>query len=234
MINKVLKELSKIANKQRVNSIVITGGRSAKELYKMWPRDPNFKFFKSSAFYLSDERLVSLQSEDSNYKMIKSSLGKLISSDQIFKINGESKNFKSEAKRYDKIIPDKIDVVLLSVGEDGHIASLFPKSKALRCNSKVTYLTNSPKLPSKRLTITPKIILNAKNVLVMAKGKNKGNILAQALTSPLDINILPVRLTIGRTWLLDYEAYRAFKKYKIKQTYNTKIINSDKKKAYIY
>ena len=68
----------------------------------------------------------------------------------------------------------------------------------------------------------------------MAKGKNKGNILAQALTSPLDINILPVRLTIGRTWLLDYEAYRAFKKYKIKQTYNTKIINSDKKKAYIY
>ena len=162
--------------------------------------------------------------------MIKSSLGKFISSNQIFKINGESKNFKSEAKRYGKIIPDKVDLVLLSVGEDGHIASLFPKHKALKCNSKVTYLTNSPKSPSKRLTVTPKIILNAKNVLVMAKGKNKGNILAQALTSPLEINILPVRLTIGRTWVLDHEASYAFKQYNIKHTHNTKIINSYDKK----
>jgi 6-phosphogluconolactonase len=229
-IKKILKELSIIANKKKINSIVITGGRSAKELYKKWPNDSSFKLFKSAAFYLSDERFVDFQSKDSIYKMINSSLGKFIPGNQIFKINGNNKNFKSEAKSYNKIIPDKIDVVLLSVGEDGHVSSLFPKSEALKCNSKVTYLTNSPKLPRKRLTITPKIILNARNVLVMAKGKKKGKLLAQALSSPLEIEILPVRLTIGRTWVLDHKAFCEYKKFNVKQTYNTKIINSNAKK----
>lgn len=226
MISEILKELLKIGSKKKINSVVVTGGRSAKDLYKKWPKDSSFKFFKSAAFYLSDERCVVSQSKDNNFKMIVSLLGQFVSGNKIFKINGSTKDLKNEVKRYDKIIPKKIDVILLSVGEDGHIASLFPRSKALICNSNITHISNSPKLPRKRFTITPKIILNAKNVLVMAAGKKKGKILAEALKSPQAFDILPVRLTVGRTWVLDYEASCEFKKSKVKKTYDTKIIYS--------
>ena len=62
------------------------------------------------------------------------------------------------------------------------------------------------KPPPERLTITPRVIQSAKSVFLFAKGKEKGQVLANALKNPNDISSLPVRLVLETTWVLDTDA----------------------------
>ena len=63
------------------------------------------------------------------------------------------------------------------MGPDGHTCSLFPNHPALDVEDKlVTYIDNSPKPPSQRITFTYKLLLNAKNVIFLATGKSKQTI----------------------------------------------------------
>jgi len=80
------------------------------------------------------------------------------SPDRFNPINGNSKNPTEEAADYAQQLPDTIDLILLSVGEDGHTASLFPHSQQLDSQQKVEVVTHSPKYPKNRITITPKVI----------------------------------------------------------------------------
>ena len=63
-----------------------------------------------------------------------------------------------------------------------------------------------PKLPFERLTITPKVIANAKAIFLLAMGTEKGKVLVEALQSSKDFMTLPVRLASGGTYLLDDKA----------------------------
>ena len=102
------------------------------------------------------------------------------------------------------LLPDSIDVLLLGVGEDGHIASLFPNSTALQeLNRRVISITG-PKPPFKRLTVTPQVITKARSVFVLATGSAKAAMLYAALDNPNDIETLPARITLGGTWLIDH------------------------------
>jgi len=143
-------------------------------------------------------------------------------------MRGEAKNVHIEAERYAKLLPQSIDVMLLSVGSDGHVASLFPNANSLNEIKKtVIAIEDSPKPPSKRITITKKVIKTAKNIVLMAEGEAKGEVLAKALLDPENINELPVRLTIGNraTWVLDQDAICAFNRTLPENSYNTRIIH---------
>jgi 6-phosphogluconolactonase/glucosamine-6-phosphate isomerase/deaminase len=58
-----------------------------------------------------------------------------------------------------------------------------------------------PKPPYQRLTITPPVIRNARYIIVMALGQQKRAIYEQALRDPNDIDTLPARLVLNRTWI---------------------------------
>jgi len=100
---------------------------------------------------------------------------------------------------------------MLSVGEDGHIASLFPYTEQIDSQQKVEPVNNAPKPPKNRITITPRVIQIAREVIVIATGEEKGKVLARALINTKETKELPVRLTIGSTGLLDKEAFTVFK-----------------------
>lgn len=69
------------------------------------------------------------------------------------------------------------DILFLGMGPDGHTASLFPNHSALNITDKlVTYINDSPKPPPERVTFTFKLLSNAKNVVFIATGKSKQNI----------------------------------------------------------
>jgi 6-phosphogluconolactonase len=99
-------------------------------------------------------------------------------------------------------LPDRLVLMLLSMGEDGHIASLFPHSAALKETNKRVLAILGPKPPYQRLTITPTVIRNARHVLVMALGQKKRAIYEEALRNPSDIDTLPARLVLDKTWIL--------------------------------
>jgi 6-phosphogluconolactonase len=204
-------------------SLMLTGGRTTCKLYDYLASQGEFVTGKYS-YYFGDERCVAPDHIDSNYGLARSTLFQGTEPHNVERIKGESSNPEDEAIRYSAILPYSIDILLLSVGEDGHIASLFPNSKALSQEQKVVYVTDAPKVPSNRITITPNVIHSAKQVIVMAAGNEKGKILARALIKPYDYNELPVRLTIGLTWILDHDASTAFKQYAPNEYHKTRII----------
>ena len=104
------------------------------------------------------------------------------------------------------MLPESLDILLLSVGLDGHIASLFPQSSALNEKTKSVVSVVCPKPPPERLTVTPRVVQSARTTFLFAQGKEKGRILAKALVQPDDTVSLPVRLVIDSTWILDKNA----------------------------
>ena len=122
----------------------------------------------------------------------------------MFRLEADTADQEAATQRYAYLLPDLIDVLLLGVGEDGHIASLFPNNAALQeCKRRVVHIT-SPMPPFERLTITPQVITKARSVFMLATGSAKAAMLCAALNNPNDIAALPARLTLGGTWLMDH------------------------------
>ena len=191
---------------RRTCNVMLAGGNSVKPVYEKWALSSTFPFEKIE-FFFGDERCVPPVHPDSNYNMVMESL--FVKGKPFFITRMEAENPDSEAasREYEKVLPKRIDVLLLGVGVDGHIASLFPHDPlVLSSGHRSVVPVRGPKPPENRLTITPEVIANAESIFVLAKGKEKGKVLAEALKSSSDILSLPVRLTLKGTWLLDAEA----------------------------
>jgi 6-phosphogluconolactonase len=207
----IQKHVEEYIGTHGICSMLLTGGRVAESLYRSWYVSSPWDH-RNMEYYFGDERCVSSDSPYSNYAMVVNSLFPegIHQNTSIYKINGDADDLLDETSRYEKLLPTEIDILLLSVGEDGHIASLFPESNALYESDSSVVSIIAPKPPQCRFTITPKVINSAKNIFVFASGAEKGGVLAKALDVPKNINELPVRLTIGTTWILDENAYNAF------------------------
>ena len=103
------------------------------------------------------------------------------------------------------------DLVLLGMGGDGHILSVFPESPALAPDAPLVMAIPAPAhiepfLP--RLTLNPRLIGIARHVLVMCTGAGKAARVAEVLEGPLDVARLPAQLARGdnAVWLLDAAA----------------------------
>jgi len=140
------------------SSMMLTGGRTAEALYREFRKNRVIEQFPETIFYIGDERVLPPSHQYSNSRMIIDVLFNGQSPDRFNPINGNSKNPTEEAADYAQQLPDTIDLILLSVGEDGHTASLFPHSQQLDSQQKVEVVTHSPKYPKNRITITPKVI----------------------------------------------------------------------------
>lgn len=180
---------------------------------------------KVHVFYV-DERNVPHSSADSNHKgAVDSFLGKVaIPAENVFAIHeglpvdGAALNY--EGRLYglpSSVLPRSeagypvFDLVLLGVGPDGHVASLFPNRPELAPTSRwVLPIANSPKPPPERITFTLPVINAAKEVHVVALGESKAEIVQRALEVQALPGALPaqlVRPATGKvTWVLDVAA----------------------------
>jgi 6-phosphogluconolactonase len=103
------------------------------------------------------------------------------------------------------------DVVLLGVGPDGHILSVFPKSRALREDAPLVLPIPAPDhVPPhvERLTLNPRILRVAGLVVVMASGAAKADVIAQVFGDERDPKRWPAQLALGNNavWLIDEAA----------------------------
>ena len=184
-------------------NIMLTGGRSAEYFYRAWNAVPDFQMLRGVNFYFGDERCVPPDDLHSNYGLVMGTLFPrgLPEHAQIFRMEAESKDIEAAADSYAAIIPQVIDVLLLGVGGDGHIASLFPHSEALDITHRLVVPVICPAPPFRRLTITPNIIQSAREVFVLALGQQKRSIYEDALCDPADIKSIPARLVLNATWI---------------------------------
>jgi 6-phosphogluconolactonase len=202
----IQSQIDSIVERQGQCSVMLTGGRSAERLYGAWSKSPEFQSLKGVRFYFGDERCVPADHPDSNYGMVMRSLFQrsVPTGCSVFSMDGADPDHDAAAMLYEKALPGKMDVLLLGVGEDGHIASLFPGSEALLETGRRVVPVVGPKLPYDRLTITPPVISRAGAVFVLAAGAAKAALLSNILAAPdNDVIKIPARLALHATWLLD-------------------------------
>ncbi len=116
--------------------------------------------------------------------------------------NGMAEDFKKECQRYDTTISDLggIDLQLLGIGHNGHVGFNEPNEsydkmthqvklteRTIEANARL--FENQEEVPRYALTMGIKAIMQAKKVLLIASGKEKAAILAQALTGPITPSI---------------------------------------------
>jgi 6-phosphogluconolactonase len=197
-INNVLAEQGKC-------SVMLTGGRSAARLYKTWRDLPAFQQKTGVSFYFGDERCVPPDHSDSNYGMAMQTLFQrgVPAGCSVFRMEADAADHEAAARRYADLLPDSIEVLLLGVCEDGHIASLFPNNAALQERKRRVIPITGPKPPFVRLTITPPVIAQAKSIFVLATGTAKAKVFSIARQAPSNFDALPARLVLSATCLLD-------------------------------
>lgn len=160
--------------------------------------------------YFGDERCVPPDHPDSNYRMAKESLFDRIAlpSSQIHRPVAELGDRDAAARAYEKLLPARLDLIILGIGEDGHTASIFPGSPALNERERRYIPVVGPKPPPERLTLTPPALETAECLLMLAVGAGKAEAVARALEGPWDPSTTPAQLARGGSWFVDPEAAR--------------------------
>ncbi len=202
-------------------SIALSGGSTPNNIFRYLSENFENKInWAKIKIFFGDERCVPPDNEESNYRMANESLLKNISipKENIFRIKGENNPVK-EAARYEEVLKSNLpslngipqfDLILLGLGEDGHTASIFPNQVNLFYSARLCEVAVHPQTKQKRITLTGKIINNAKLVVFIVTGKNKSRILDKIISADNSGSVFPASFVSPKNgkiiWLLDFQA----------------------------
>jgi 6-phosphogluconolactonase len=205
-------------------SLVLSGGSTPKNVYSLLADGEHASQvdWERLLVFFGDERCVPPQHRESNYRMVRETLLDKVPlpAEKIHRIRGEDLPAKAAAiyqAELEGIFPGRnlphFDLVLLGMGEDGHVASLFPGSQALE--EKVSWVVSvehhQPPLPLvDRVTMTLPVINAARRVMLIVSGGGKAGMVARAFEYSSSDKLLPVQ-KVGPVngelvWLLDEAA----------------------------
>ena len=189
----------------------LSGGRTPARLYGLLAT-PAWRAridWARAHVWFADERAVPPDHGESNYRMVRETLLDPLGLDpaRVHRMRGEDRDLEAAAHAYEAELSAPLDVLVLGVGEDGHVASIFPGSPLIMERARrVAAVTDAPKPPPRRLTVTPRVIREARAVLVLATGAAKADAVAGALEGEADIRQLPARMLRPYGWFLDRAA----------------------------
>lgn len=174
--------------------VALSGGSTPRQLYALlaaaeygaripWPR---------VYLFWGDERCVPPDHPDSNYRMASENLlSKIpIPKENVHRMEGEEEP-QVAASKYEETIRDffqlsdfalpRFDLIFLGLGDDGHTASLFPGSEALRETKRLVLAPYVEKLKAHRLTLTLPVFNHAAHIFFLVTGKSKAAVLGDVL-----------------------------------------------------
>jgi 6-phosphogluconolactonase len=156
-------------------SLVLTGGTTAGAAYEQLASDAWRERIDWSGvtLYFGDERRVPPDDEGSCYRLADETLISRVRPRAVERMRGEAPDADAEAERYAALLPERLDVTLLSMGEDGHCASLFPGSPQLAERERLCVAGLASYAPFERLTLTLPALNRSRLVLIMALGERK-------------------------------------------------------------
>lgn len=162
-------------------------------------------------FFFTDERCVPPSHPASSYGEAVDRLftNPRIGAHQIHRIEAERPDREAAAAEYARELPGAFDVLLLEMGSDGHVASLFPGSPAFAPNGeeecRVLVLETEQK-PRWRITLAPSVLAGAEHTFVVACGRDRRETVRRVLRDEGEPADVPARLVRGATWILDRAA----------------------------
>ena len=210
-------------------TVALSGGSTPKALYSLLAA--NYADFAWNRVFLffGDERHVPPTDPESNYRMVQESLLTKITipAENVFRVPGENPDAAAAAAEYEaqlrrffelrsQVRPGdrggefpRFDLILLGMGPDGHTASLFPDSPALDEAARMVVANWVAKFNTHRMTFTFPVLNHAAEVMFMASGADKADMVHQVLeaknTPPLPSQ--RVQPSDGRLlWMVDEAA----------------------------
>jgi 6-phosphogluconolactonase len=210
--------------------ISLTGGATPRPVYETLADDA--RPWRSEIdwarvhLYWGDERCVPPDHPDSNFGMANRALIRRVPvpPGQIHRMRGEIDPHEA-AREYERVLPETFDVMLLGMGEDAHIASIFPRraskarptdlaspndrGRADRQDRRVEAVY-ADHLHAWRITLTPSALLNARRIVMLVEGEKKADAVAAAIEEPLDVERYPAQLVREADarveWIMDAAA----------------------------
>jgi 6-phosphogluconolactonase len=204
--SRIAHELTKATLERGHASLALAGGTTPKATYELLAGLP--LDWSLIDIFFGDERCVPEDHADSNYRMAKAALFDrvMIPTERIHRMRGELADRDAAARAYEAELPERIDVVVLGIGEDAHTASLFPGSPALAEEVRRVLPVIGPKPPPERLSLTPPVLRAARLCIVLASGAGKAEPTRRAFMDPVDVVATPIQLARDGVWFLDAAA----------------------------
>ena len=164
--------------------LALSGGKTPSLLFSLLAQKYTHSMpWQKIHFWWGDERMVSPDNVESNFGVVNQLLFSKITlaADHIHRIRGEA-NPIEEVKRYGLeiklLVAEKngwpvFDLIMLGLGDDGHTASIFPDQMQLLESNEITAIALHPATGQQRITLTGKVLNNAKKVTFLVTGASK-------------------------------------------------------------
>jgi 6-phosphogluconolactonase len=199
-------------------AVALAGGSTPKATYEVLARDYAGALDWSRVHvFFGDERTVSPDHEDSNYRIAYEILLSRVPVGSVHRMRGELPPEEAAAAYEEELReffgPDgvpRFDLVLCGLGEDGHTLSLFPETAALDVTDRWVVANPVLKLETTRLTLTIPVINAARAVTFLVAGEDKAQVLKEILVDDGDPRECPAKFVRPQdgdlTWMVDRAA----------------------------
>jgi 6-phosphogluconolactonase len=192
------RQLRQARQARGVAHLALSGGTTPGRCYELLGADA--KDLDGIEVWFADERCVGPQDEESNYKLAADTLLERarIAPERVHRMLGElgpdagARGYAQELTRElaltasDDAPPPVLDLIVLGIGPDGHIASLFPGATTLDADAGAVCLGvhDSPKPPPERITLSLAVLRAARECVLLATGPSKADALSAMLGEP--------------------------------------------------
>lgn len=203
--SRIAQTLARAIEERGRASWALSGGGTPRPVYELLAARAGIDWSRIEIFF-ADERAVEPTHEDSSFRMVQASLIQPLGdrAPGIVRMEGEDPNPFAAAERYMDQLPARLDLGLLGMGPDGHTASLFPgRDKDWGRRETVRVVSESPKPPPVRLTLSPEYLALSRELIVLARGADKSERVAASLDPATDPIACPAALAAGGLWILD-------------------------------
>jgi 6-phosphogluconolactonase len=190
-------------------SIALSGGSTPKSLFTLLADDVSLRTqvdWDKVHFFWGDERHIPPDHPDSNFRMANEvMLSKVeVPAENIHRVRAEEQDASKAAEEYEdelrtffNLKPGELprfDCVLLGMGPDGHTASLFPGTEALREQKRLVVSNWVEKFRTHRITLTAPAINNADCIIFLVSGEEKAEVLREVLEGEKNTELFPSQL----------------------------------------
>jgi len=207
-------------------AVALTGGSTARGMYQALARTASLRAqvpWTNIDFFWGDERCVPPDHADSNFRMAHEAMLSAVpvAADRIHRMAGELDDASVAARLYESEMlatlspPEpmpRFDLMLLGLGTDGHIASLFPGTPALGERQRLCVDNVMPSTGARRITMTLPVINAARTVMFVVSGPDKAAIVRAVHHRQGGEGALPAQLVQPESgellWMLDRDAAR--------------------------